>query len=192
MTEMSSASEVRGICAAVTLRSFSGRRRITLLHDDPSAQAPWTSTTFFCAIAFSFPIVHSRKYCLATPKPAANRALYPRAGKQAPTWCPANSITFSPQGHCAAFATCSTETLAPSSSCTWSSLHVGDQPERSCPHWGRPRNEALALQRSLIFRRSPHPFRPSARSRRIHSRMYGEQFRNSIFRSWQSHRKWTD
>src|SRR5258706_15392751 len=46
VTAMSSSSEVSGGCAARTLKPFFWRSGITLLHDEPSAHAPCTSTTF--------------------------------------------------------------------------------------------------------------------------------------------------
>src|SRR5712671_1293648 len=55
VTAMSSSSEVNGSCAAVTLNPLSCKIVITLLHDDPSAQAPCTSTAFvFCPMSVSF------------------------------------------------------------------------------------------------------------------------------------------
>src|SRR5690349_25118983 len=49
---MSSSNEVSGICAAVTLKPFFCRRGMTLLHDDPSAHAPCTSTTLVLVSIF--------------------------------------------------------------------------------------------------------------------------------------------
>ena len=53
-------------------------------------------------------------------------------------------------------------------------------------------SKRCGAQRSLNFRRANHRCYPSTLSRRIHSRTYGGQLRNSIFRSWQSRRNRTD
>src|SRR6266852_4673811 len=50
---MSSAKEVKGICAAVTLNPFCSRKGITLPQDEPSAQAPCTRTMFVFDFIFS-------------------------------------------------------------------------------------------------------------------------------------------
>src|SRR5258708_39824850 len=42
----SAASEVKGDCGAVTVNPDACNDLITSLHLEPSAQAPWTSTTF--------------------------------------------------------------------------------------------------------------------------------------------------
>jgi len=41
----SSSSEVKGICAAITLSPPAAKGATTLAQLDPSAQAPWTNTT---------------------------------------------------------------------------------------------------------------------------------------------------
>jgi hypothetical protein len=43
---ISSSKECKGSCTAVTLCPAFSRMGITLLHEEPSAQSPWTSTMF--------------------------------------------------------------------------------------------------------------------------------------------------
>src|SRR6266446_1118063 len=52
----SSASEVRGFCTATTFRPLAWRIGMTLSQLEPSANAPWISTTVFCSVACAIAI----------------------------------------------------------------------------------------------------------------------------------------
>src|SRR5882762_6226308 len=52
----SSAREVRGFCTATTFRPLAWRIGMTLSQLEPSANAPWISTTVFCSVACAIAI----------------------------------------------------------------------------------------------------------------------------------------